>query len=181
MSPTPGASSCTPRAWRGPQVGCAVRKAEFITAPNPFVLLHLICLLSKQMTLIMRVDNEISRLFMPCSRSSLIGRWLLSSSYDIIHPAVLSSRRSAPVTAEEPQRNSTLMYMGGGWGECLMEATESTLDFFSPLTGWVSLIAVPEDPGTIRTEGREHRKINSFTVSTMKTHLEQTFERQWHS
>lgn len=49
----------------GPQVGLVIRKVQLITGHNPFVLLHVICLLSEQMTPIMRVNNEIRRLFMP--------------------------------------------------------------------------------------------------------------------
>lgn len=52
-------------AGGGPQVGLVIRKVQLITGHNPFVLLHVICLLSVQMTPIMRVNNEIRRLFMP--------------------------------------------------------------------------------------------------------------------
>lgn len=46
-------------------MGLVIRKVQLITGHNPFVLLHVICLLSVQMTPIMRVNNEIRRLFMP--------------------------------------------------------------------------------------------------------------------
>lgn len=41
---------------------------------NQFVLPHIICLLSKQMTLMMRANDQIKLLFIPWFHSSLIGR-----------------------------------------------------------------------------------------------------------
>lgn len=72
------ASPCTTPTRGGASGGPRHTKVELITGHNPFVLLHVICLLSEQMTPIMRVNNEIRGLFMPRFFSSLIGRWWVS-------------------------------------------------------------------------------------------------------
>lgn len=60
---------------------------------NPSVLLHIICLLSKQMTLMMRVNDGIMLLLMPWFHSALIGRWWVSWIINVICLTVSLSRQ----------------------------------------------------------------------------------------